>query len=417
MIRVLAFVLLLWIGFIHVAVADGGGTLSDIQVLVKPAQDAAALVRQFQMVERDFAHPQKDGERYRSLIEQLRASYLSFVGLYTQALQAHEVGSSAALEMLPTSSGFHQANAADAVKILAANNQVLFFNEAHHDARGRAFLLGVLPTLRQLGFRYLALEALDPRDGSLNKRGYATSATGFYTQEPIFADLIRTAIAQGFELVPYEADEAHSDTVPHREQAQAENLFERTVRKNPSAKVLVLAGSEHIALMGEGDWAEPMAARFAKISGIVPVTIDQTTLVPRSDRKLESPAYSKLRPLLVNATRPVMFLNQAGSPWAIDKKYFTGQIVFPDDRVDAFGRPEWLALTGQRVAKKVSLESCRKKFPCLIEVRPDHEPAEAVATDRYLARKATPFAEIYVPDDHAQISFYAGSDPQTQAHE
>lgn len=71
--------------------------------------------------------------------------------------------------------------------------------------RDRLLTLELLEPLRDRGFTHLALEALwwgDP----INERGYPTDETGYYVNDVVFAELVRTALALGYELIPYEIE-------------------------------------------------------------------------------------------------------------------------------------------------------------------------------------------------------------------
>lgn len=142
------------------------------------------------------------------------------------------------------------------------NNQVVMFNEAHHVPKHR-YLVGVLlDDLYNEGFRYLALEAF-ANDSLLSNLGFPTSENGFYIQEPVFSNLIRKAYNIGYTIFGYD----HFGE--NREKEQANNIYEKTIKNNPEAKVIVLAGYSHIR-------TDKMAGEFYNISGIKPLTIDQT---------------------------------------------------------------------------------------------------------------------------------------------
>ena len=146
--------------------------------------------------------------------------------------------------------------------------QVVMFNEEHTQPRGRWLVGRLLPALYQQGFRYLALEALDAADSaSLRQRGYPVAASGFYTNEPHFGNLMRRARQLGFHLVAYDA---MSDD---RERDEARNLLAATLGSYPQARVVVLAGHGHI---NESSTAPTMATWVRKLSGIDPLTIEQT---------------------------------------------------------------------------------------------------------------------------------------------
>ena len=163
-----------------------------------------------------------------------------------------------------------EALAAAEAAILAQTRQrqVVLFNEEHTQPRGRWLVGKILPALYRQGFRYLALEALDAADtAGLRQRGYPVATSGFYTNEPHFGNLIRQARQLGFQVVAYDA---MSDD---RERDQARNLLAATLGQHPQARVVVLAGHGHI---DENSTAQTMATWVRKLSGIDPLTIEQT---------------------------------------------------------------------------------------------------------------------------------------------
>jgi hypothetical protein len=149
----------------------------------------------------------------------------------------------------------------DLLRIIS-QNQVVMFNEAHHVPSHRLLLYNLLDSVYNQGFRYLALEAF-AGDSLFNKTGYVSADNGFYLREPIYANLVRKAYQLGFTVFGYDAMTAERDKI------QAENIYNQTINQDVSAKVIVLAGWGHID-------KNNMAGEFEKISGIKPLTIDQT---------------------------------------------------------------------------------------------------------------------------------------------
>ena len=161
-----------------------------------------------------------------------------------------------------------------AAAILAQTKQrrVVMFNEEHTQPRGRWLVGSLLPALYQQGFRYLALEALNTDDSTgVRQRGYPVASSGFYTNEPHFGNLIRQARQLGFRVVGYDALSSE------RERDQARNLMAVSLVPDPTARVVVLAGHGHISEQGEGR-NKPMALWLHELSGIDPLTIEQTQL-------------------------------------------------------------------------------------------------------------------------------------------
>lgn len=154
---------------------------------------------------------------------------------------------------------------------IASREQVIMFNQAHYKPEHAFFVASLLKDLRSSGFTYLAMEGINDAD-TLSERGYPNLDDGFYLKDPVMGNLIRNAIALGYKLVDYEAYDAK------REFGQAKNLYEKTISKDPKAKVIVLAGYAHIyeKPLNGTKW---MAAYFKNLSGINPFTIDQTAHV------------------------------------------------------------------------------------------------------------------------------------------
>jgi len=130
-------------------------------------------------------------------------------------------------------------NADSAIVQLAKEFHVIAFNEEHHVPMSRAIVSHYLKPLAKLGYKYLALEALDERDSLIYKRGYPLHyKTGYYTDEPIFGLLIRQALKLGYTLIPYESESGD------REKMQAKNIIKQYDPKK--GKLVILAGYGHI---------------------------------------------------------------------------------------------------------------------------------------------------------------------------
>ncbi|RMG65524.1 MAG: hypothetical protein D6715_08420 [Calditrichaeota bacterium] len=156
----------------------------------------------------------------------------------------------------------------------AGKHRVVMINENHFMPWHRLLVSRLLPRLRRMGFRYLAVEALFS-DTLINQPdGYPTVFNGFYVKEPIFGRLLRQARRLGFVLVPYDVRQQGGD----REVRQAENLFQRTFQKDSTARVVVLAGIAHVFEKPTPGGKKWMAGIFRDRFGIDPLTVDQTSL-------------------------------------------------------------------------------------------------------------------------------------------
>jgi len=265
--------------------------------------------------------------------------------------------------------GYTAVDAQQAVLAAASDHQAIFINEAHHVPMDRAFTLSLLRGLYARGFRYFAAETLTARDTDLKKRGYPTRNTGYYTDEPVFGDLVRTAIRIGYKIIPYEYEGTRlSNPVAaqnQRERGEAQNLYNRIFKNDPKAKVLVHAGYAHIAKStftmdftpgamasqtASGE-ATMMALWFQRINKIVPFSVDQTSMMEHSTPARESGYYQAAIADNLLQEAPIILRNKAGhyfvrpdDPSAYDLIVFHPRVQYE------FGRPTWLSLNGTRQA-------------------------------------------------------------------
>lgn len=170
----------------------------------------------------------------------------------------------------------------------ADKHKIVMINENHYYPNHRLLVFDLLERLKEIGYSYLALEALNTKQDSLLnlENAYPTLETGFYTSEQNYSNLIRKAKELGYEFIAYE----NTDNNKNRELGQAENLFNKTFKINPNSKVLVLAGIDHILEKPTSKGKEWMATLFKNKYNIDPLTISQTHL--NSYRKLIDSNYS-----------------------------------------------------------------------------------------------------------------------------
>ena len=170
---------------------------------------------------------------------------------------------------------------------LIAQHRVTMINEEHNNPVYRAIAYSFLETCYKQGYRYFAVEGLKTTDLLLNKRKYPLFyETGFYTDEPIFGDLLRQAMKMGYTLIPY-------DTFPSsdicRDKGQALNIINQTLSKDSSAKILVLGGMGHIF---DVQAFNTMGWYFKEYSQIDPLTINFLYFKPRYNKEYEGEAQS-----------------------------------------------------------------------------------------------------------------------------
>jgi hypothetical protein len=165
---------------------------------------------------------------------------------------------------------------------------------------------------------------------------------------------VRTALRLGFQIVAYEHAMAESgesmataDFQKKRDRGQAANLAERVFQEDPNAKLVVHAGYSHIYEKESPYWS-PMAMYFRQLTGIDPVTVEQTEMSERSAPEREAAEYHLAESRGRLAT-PVVLRNAEGrvyvggaAPGMVDVQVFSPRSVMRD------GRPQWLALEGKR---------------------------------------------------------------------
>ncbi|MGK6352222.1 hypothetical protein [Parapedobacter sp. DT-150] len=231
---------------------------------------------------------------------QLILTYASFLGdnaPYRQALEALEqrmMSDSVVRQVLDHTPAVTGNAVLDVIATEARNRQLVMINENHFYPNHRLLVADLLDSLHAVGYRYLALEALDSdQEEAVNTSRQINLKTGFYTQEQQYARLIRKALVLGFTLVAYE----NTDPAKDREEGQAENLFNKTFAQDPTAKVLVLAGMDHILETPAPNGKKWMAALFKERYGIDPLTISQNDfkhlrhLAPKGYLMLKSEAF------------------------------------------------------------------------------------------------------------------------------
>ena len=332
----------------------------------------------------DRLRPLRDRYRastqWRDLYFELLATDESFVGNDAEAIADFDSAKSLPTIVSDTKTnsavtalqGYEPVDARQAVLKLADTHRVLFINEAHHVSQGRAFILSLLKGLYQRGFRYYAAETLNQKDGDLQKRGYPIQQTGYLTTEPVFGDLIRTALTIGFKVVPYEYQGSKSlieasdplAEVELRERGEAQNLYDRTLKHDPNAKIIVHAGYGHIyKQVSTMSWSVgdlgmkkagggtfiPMAVYFQRMSGIMPFSIDQADLFAHSAPAYESPLYRYMTAQRSVKDVPVVFRNVRGQYYVPPTVRGGYDVIICHPRPQyQNGRPTWLRMGGQR---------------------------------------------------------------------
>lgn len=299
------------------------------------------------------------------------------------------------------------ASAQDALAAIrgeAAKTRIVILNEAHHRPRDRAFALEVARTLRPLGYTILAAEAFANADGErespitqLERDGYPRRHTGYYLNDPVFADFIRQALALGFRPSAYEQKPSQSTPgggILEREQAQAENIA-GILAGNPTAKIFIYVGFSHVMEAPvDGDKAnEWMAARLKKMSGVDPLTIDQANLGEASMKRWGREAQALVAPRIRKASVLRLgggFANVGEHAHAVDLQ------VFQPSTHLVHGRPSWLGQL-DRTPRAVPSSLLPSEGRRLVQAFLANEGEGAIPIDQVLVEAGKPVPRLMLP--------------------
>lgn len=258
---------------------------------------------------------------------------------------------------------------------------VVLINEAHYSTQNRMFTKSLLkPLFQKHGFKYLALEGLSWKDSLIQKRGYPIYETGFYTDDPVFGNLIREAIRLGYTLVPYETRNNNRGSV--RDNDQASNIIAQTFDIDENAKVLIHAGYSHInECCIEGAYT-PMGAKMKSKLGRDVFTINQTSMLGLNDTIKENEFYRYIANRVgVQFQKPIVTLGADHQPILSPLSIDNCDVEVYHPRMKLYrGRPSWLK--DDRTYYKIPKEILAWKGN-LINFIPFGESLNAVPVDNF----------------------------------
>jgi hypothetical protein len=312
----------------------------NIQYPYKLAGDAAANTLKNKYIE-PIAALQRDSSLYDTLRPEYKGAYYQTLMTYYSLAGFNEE----ALAIRDTAMGVSRPDSCNTliVKYLKVENAVNFIsknllnrrlvmlNEAHHLPLCRLFAIHLLDSLKKNGFNYLALETLT-RNNKINKNGFPTLGDGFYSQEPMFAELIRQAVLKGFQIIDYEDSGDTTGCIPppdaHRfycnnlREEQAAERIAAVFKKDPKAKVFIYVGHDHnykdyyVAQRQRRDgqkW-KFLAIQLKEKLGFDPLSINQSDMVERSIKEYENPLYRCVR-LQFSPEESIVLTKQDGKSW------------------------------------------------------------------------------------------------------
>ena len=260
----------------------------------------------------------------------------------------------------------------------AKDEQILLMNESHTRPQSRLMLKEMLEGLYRAGYRCLCLEAL-----GYQKEEYADLKNimdgGFYTKEPCYMEFVRHALTLGYKIYGYETVGDDYKMGNNRDSIMAVHL--RDIRAaNGNCKMIVWAGHGHVFK----SWDRGLYNYFKNLTGVTPLSVDQTLYTQRPYRQNEKPVYMAFFDKYPREREPVVLEGLQGKEADI-------YVLTPRLRY-VRGRADYLLEGGWRKLKKITVET-----PSVVKVYYEDEY-------RKYGEKCTPVdilvAETDVPGDY-----------------
>lgn len=240
---------------------------------------------------------------------------------------------------------------------MAKKHRIVMVNEAHHISQHRVLTNRLLKRLWKEGFRYFAVETLTKTASQQIDSGYISTKSGYYTKEPLYANLLLEAKKMGFKVVSY--DYKKSSSTKEREILAAQIIHDKVFANDDKAKVLIHCGYNHIK--ESGHW---LANQLKQVTGFDTLTINQTDLREKSNSELENPVYELVN-LKIKDDFPVVLIDKNFNAWSPMPKQYDVVVFWPRTQFK-FGRPTWSSLN--RSPYEIKENWCKNNYPCMVEV-------------------------------------------------
>jgi hypothetical protein len=266
--------------------------------IMRDARKQPGLLAQYLFMQ---THYDANHERaFQLIFGQYLSWFQTFIGDYDGAAASFSIAQPAQPDdaRTPLGGDWQVKPAADVIIELAKHRKAVFFNESHSAPITRTLTIELLAKLREQGFNYFAAETLYRNDKDLNRRGYPTPDSGFYIDEPLYGEMVRSALKLGFKVVAYDVENAGAGDP--RELSGAQNLY-HIFKQDPDARLVVDAGFAHIQKTGKYLGGSSMAEFFEKMSGIDPLCIEQTMMIQHARPDQDHPYYTAIWPADLDA--------------------------------------------------------------------------------------------------------------------
>ncbi|HLM62229.1 MAG TPA: hypothetical protein VK308_15600, partial [Pyrinomonadaceae bacterium] len=245
-----------------------------------------------------------------------------------------------------------------------------------------------------------------------------TQQTGYYTADPVYADTIRTALKLGYKVVPYESVDQKCQSpadnpefcIDKRERGQAQNLYDRILKNDAQAKILVHVGRGHNSKAGVSKNFNFMGYYFKQLTEIDPFSIDQLRYSEQRDTADEMPLYRFLTKNNLLQT-PSVFQLSDGSFYKKNTFGCDMAIFHPRMRYEN-GRATFLQMNGLRKAEKINLKKLKLKAnknlfggnnPVLIQAFYSQESEDAIPIDQIILYPNKEIPVLMLPKGNFRI--------------
>ncbi|RWU12390.1 hypothetical protein EGC76_04185 [Pseudidiomarina gelatinasegens] len=322
----------------------------------------------------------KDNQAVLDVLLQERGFAFSFMGNHQQALYAFDQRQRNSEELNTAVKELEMRDAVKAISQAADSYQVVMINEAHHVTQHRVLTYRLLKRLWDKGFRYLALEGLAQDAEDKLSKSYVHETSGYFTNEPLFANLVLYARQLGFQLVSYDYGSDIGTGTEARERSAVKNLREKVFDNEPDAKMVIHVGYSHI---NEDGW---LAHYLKEALQLDPLTVNQTDFTERSHKRHEPESYTWL---IENHDfdTPVVLTDNEGAFWSPTPEEYDVTVVWPRTEY-SLNRPNWARLDQELIP--VNLDWCELNFPCAVEVYRMGEEEEVPADRIIITESSTP---------------------------
>lgn len=250
---------------------------------------------------------------------QTKAFYYSFLGQYKEAMDCEAMYKSIdyTFKFRPSESAI---DAPTYIMGRLQHQNIVAFNESHHDVRCRAFVISFLDSLKKAGFTHLAIEDLS----SVPVSGDVNFSSGYYCREPLLHNLIVEAYKKGFKIIAYDISSSKNrGNYVERDKIAAKTLLKK-VNFRKGEKLAIFCGYGHIDKSNNKDKPISLIDYIEKFSGIEPLTID-----------LAYPRLYRIGDTIINHF--YVLHNNEGSGYFHNKKSSNGDIaVYPPNGLSYF---------------------------------------------------------------------------------